>query len=225
MMGEGEGGAEKPGNRMSPVIKKKAEELVRGAHSQQEMSERIIQFVRDQIFYNLDEWDVKPSEVLRKGRGMCAGKALLAADMHRAFGIPVRFKVIKILGEEGLFDFIKKQLEKNEIPGLSLEERRTLIQAILSLPPGRDHILLQVLMDGQWINHDLARDSGLDNGMRLLGIWKERKILSEEGASDTLDQWLEERMNRRTVLQGRKLFFQVINRVIDEVRMKGRSIG
>lgn len=117
---------------MNPVIKKKAEELVRGARSQQEMFERIVNYVRDEIAYALDEWDVKPSEVLRKGRGMCAGKALLAADMHRAVGIPVRFKVIKILGEGGLFDFIKRELEKNEIPGVLLEEKKILIQAILN---------------------------------------------------------------------------------------------
>jgi hypothetical protein len=30
-------------------------------------------------------------------------------------------------------------------------------------------------------------------------------------------------MERRAVLQGRALFFQVVNQVIDEVRMKGRS--
>jgi len=209
---------------MDPVIKKKAKELVDHAQTTQDMSSCIVQFVRDQIPYCLDEWDVKPFEVLKRGRGMCAGKALLAAELHRAVGIPARFKVIKILGEEKLFDFIKRQLEKNEILGLSLEERRTLIQAILSLPPDRDHIILQVFLNGKWVDVDVARDTNLNNGMKALEIWKERKVIHEEGIFDSLGEWLEKRMQRRTVLQDRKLFFRVVNKQIEKVRILGRSV-
>jgi len=76
------------------IIKEKAKELVRGALSEHELSENINNFVRDSILYCLDEWDVKPIEVLKKGRGMCAGKALLAAELHGAVGISTRFKVM-----------------------------------------------------------------------------------------------------------------------------------
>ena len=152
---------------------------------------------------------------------MCAGKALLAAEIHLAVGISTRFKVMKILGEGGLFDFAMRQLEECEYSYLSLGEKERLKEAILSLPPDRDHIILQVLLDGQWIDFDLARDTELDRGMRLLGIWRERKIVSEEGAFDSLDRWIEERMQRRTILKGRELFFQVMNQVIEEIRMKG----
>jgi hypothetical protein len=209
---------------MDSVIKKKAEELIKGAHFHREMSERIANFVRDQIHYCLDEWDVEPIEVLRKRQGMCAGKALLAVDLHRTVGIPARFKVIKILGEEGLFDFLKQKLEKGALSSLLPEERERIIQDILLLPPYRDHIVLQIFLDGEWIDFDIARDTDLDNGMRALGIWKKREIFSEEGIFNSLDGWLRERMERRAVLQGRALFFQVVNQVIDEVRMEGRSI-
>jgi hypothetical protein len=208
---------------MDPVIKRKAEGLVYQAGSRRERSKRIIQFVRDQILYCLDEWDVKPIDVLKKGRGMCAGKALLAAELHRAVSIPVRFKVIKIFGEEGLFDFLKQKLEEGALPSLLPEEREKIIKDILSLPPYRDHIVLQIVLDGERIDFDIARDTDLDNGMRALGIWKKREIFSEEGIFNSLDGWLRERMERRAVLQGRALFFQVVNQVIDEVRMKGRS--
>lgn len=188
------------------------------AGPRREKSERIIQFVRDQILYCLDEWDTKPLDVLKKGRGMCAGKALLAGELHRAVGIPARFKVIKILGEEGLFDFVRSQIEENEIPDLTIEEKKIIIQAILSLPPGRDHIVLQVLLDGEWVDFDVARDPDLDNGMKALGIWKERKILAEERIVESLDHWLKERMRRRAVLQARALFFRVINQQIEKIR-------
>lgn len=203
------------------IIKEKAKELVRGALSEHELSENINNFVRDSILYCLDEWDVKPIEVLKKGRGMCAGKALLAAELHGAVGISTRFKVMKILGEGGLFDFAMRQLEECEYSYLSLGEKERLKEAILSLPPDRDHIVLQVFLDGQWIDFDLARDTELDHGMRLLGIWKERKIVSEEGVFDSLDQWIEERMQRRTVLKDREIFFKVMNEQIERIRSVG----
>ena len=106
-------------------------------------------------------------------------------------------------------------------PYLSSKDRERLVQTILSLPPGRDHIILQVLLDGEWVDFDTARDTALDFGMQVLGIWKKRKTLSEEGTFDSLDQWLKERMQLRTVLQGRELFFRVINQVIERIRMKG----
>jgi hypothetical protein len=155
---------------------------------------------------------------------MCAGKARLAADLHRALGIPARFKVIKILGEEGLFDFVKGQLEEGEYPDLSSEERGRILDNLLSLPLERDHILLQIFLERKWVNLDVARDTDLDTGMRALGIWKKREIFSEEGIFNSLDGWLSKRMKRRAVRQGRALFFQVVNQVIDEVRGKGKSI-
>jgi hypothetical protein len=199
--------------------------LVYLAGSRREKSESIIQFVRDEVLYCLDEWDVKPLDVLKKGRGMCAGKALLAATLHLAVRIPVRFKVIKIFGEEGLFDFLKQKLEAGALLSLSPEEREKIIKDILSLPPYRDHIVLQIFLDGEWMDFDIARDIYLDIGMRALGIWKKREIFSEEGIFNSLDGWLRQRMERRAVLQGRALFFQVANQVIDEVRAKGRAIA
>jgi len=208
---------------MHLAIRQKAEELACGACSNREISERICNFVRDQVYYFLYEWNVKPNDVLKKKRGMCAGKMLLAAGLHLTMGIPSRFKVLKILGEEGLFDFVKRQLEGGGCPYISSEDKEKVIQAIVSLPLERDHIILQVLLDGRWVDQDIARDTELDYGMRVLGIWRERKILFEEGPFDSLDKWLEERMRRRTVLQDRKLFFRVVNEQIEKLRILGRK--
>jgi len=183
------------------LIREKAKELARGVVSEEGVSENINEFVRDRILYCLDEWDVKPIEVLRKGRGMCAGKALLASELHRAMSISTRFKVIKVLGEGGILDFVMHQLEETKNSSLSLEERERVREAILLLPPERDHIILQVFLHGQWRDFDIARDKDLDRGMRLLGIRRERKVVSEEGVFDSLDRWIEERMRRRTVLR------------------------
>lgn len=208
---------------MELTIREKAWALVCGVHRDLERSERICSFVRDGIPYCLDEWDVKPIDVLQKGRGMCAGKALLAAELHRAVSIPVRFKVIKIFGEEGLFDFLKQKLEEDALPYLLPEEREKIIKDILSLPPDRDHILLEVPLNGQWVSLDLARDTKLDHGMRVLGLWQERKVVSEEGTFDSLDQWLKNRMQRRAILQDRELFFKIFNQQLEKIRLAGQS--
>jgi transglutaminase-like putative cysteine protease len=203
------------------LIREKAKELAYGVVSEEGVSENINEFVRDRILYCLDEWDVKPMEVLKKGRGMCAGKALLASELHRAMGISTRFKVIKVLGEGGILDFVMHRLEEGKASFLSLEERERVREAIFSLPPERDHIILQVFLHGQWRDFDIARDRDLDRGMRLLGIRGERKVISEEGVFDSLDRWIEERMRRRTILRDRELVFRVINEQIERIRSVG----
>ena len=45
---------------------------------------------------------------------MCAGKALLASELHRAMSISTRFKVIKVLGEGGILDFVMHRLEEGK---------------------------------------------------------------------------------------------------------------
>lgn len=207
---------------MEQDIKGKAQELASGAGSPREISGRIARFVRDSIPYYLDEWDVGAEAVLRKNQGMCAGKALLAAELHRAAGIPARFKVIKILGEEGLFDFVARRMEEGGCPDLRPEDSERVLGSVQSLPPERDHIIVQAFVDGEWLDLDLARDTELDHGVRVVGLWRERRPLAQEGPYDSIDLWLQERMQRRSVLQGREVFFKTINQQMEKVRQAGR---
>ena len=99
---------------MVEAIKEKAKKLTLGASSKREASSLIIEFVRNEIKYSLDEWNIPAIDVLANGAGMCAGKALLASELHRAAGMATRFKVIKIPGKGGLLDFIAGRLEEGE---------------------------------------------------------------------------------------------------------------
>jgi len=207
---------------MSSAIKQKTKELISGATSPQEISSRLAHFVRDSIPYYLDEWNIGAEEVLQKGWGMCAGKALLAAEMHRSAGIAARFKVVKIMGEEELFAFSQRWLEGQR---LSAEDKQSLLNSFRSLPPERDHIIVQVLVDHRWLDLDLARDGELDQGMRLIGIWRERRVVSQEGPYDSLDGWLEGRLKRRSVIRNRPLFFQIVNQQMEKMRQVGRVAG
>jgi len=46
-------------------------------------------------------------------------------------------------------------------------------------------------------------------------------VVSEEGVFDSLDQWIEERMRRRTILRDREIFFKVMNEQIERIRSVG----
>lgn len=150
---------------------------------------------------------------------MCSGKALLAVEMHRNAGITARFMVVKIMGEEALFAFTQRWLESHLV---STEDKQSLLNSFRSLPPERDHIIVQVFVNNQWLDIDLARDTDLDQGMHLIGVWRERQVLYQEGPYNSLDGWLDARLKRRNVLQNRKLFFRTVNQQMERVRQVGR---
>jgi len=208
----------------SQAVRIKAEELAAKTSSPQEISRRIALFVQDQIPYCLDEWDLGAEEVLHKKQGMCSGKALLAAELHRVLEIPTRFKVTKILGEEGLTNFVAQCLDEDypEFPPGEIDET---LSSIRSLSAQRDHIVVQVYLDGKWADLDLALDRDLEQGMRLIGMHRGREVLSEEGPYDSLNGWLKERMRRRAVTQERQIFFKIINHHIEQIRHLGRLAG
>ena len=160
---------------------------------------------------------------MKKGYGMCAGKALLAAELFRAIQIPVRFKVLQIIGEEGLFDFIVNHPDESFLSRLRQHDRECVLRSIRRLPPQRDHIIVQIFLDGDWIDLDLARDDMLDRGMRLTGIWRQRGVLGEIGPLNSIDEWLKKRMQLRTVLECRQMFFDFINQQMDRIRHAGEQ--
>jgi transglutaminase-like putative cysteine protease len=208
---------------VSDIFRRKAEELVSGAGSLREAIERIAGFVRNDILYRLDEWDTKPEDVLKKGYGMCAGKALLAAELFRAIQIPIRFKVLQISGEEGLFNFITDHPDECFLSQMKRQDRECVLRSIRSLPPQRDHIIVQVFLDGEWTDLDLARDDMLDRGMRLARIWRQRRVLGEVGPFNSIDEWLKKRMQLRTVLGCRQFFFDFVNQQMDRIRHAGEQ--
>ena len=208
---------------VSDIFQRKAESVVSGAGSPREAVERIAGFVRDDIIYRLDEWDTSPEDVLQKGYGMCAGKALLAAELFRAIQISVQFKVLQISGEEGLFDFIADHPDECFLSQLKRQDRECVLRSIRSLPPQRDHIIVQVFLDGEWTDLDLARDDMLDQGMRLTGIWRQRQVLDDVGPFNSIDEWLKQRMQLRTVLECRQLFFDFVNQQMDRIRRAGEQ--
>jgi hypothetical protein len=83
---------------------------------------------------------------------------------------------------------------------------------------------VQVFLDDEWIDMDLARDEMLDRGMRLTRIWRQRQVLNERGPFSSIDEWLKQRMQLRTVLECRQLFVDFVNQHIDRIRRAGEEV-
>ncbi len=75
----------------SPEIGLKAQEIVAGNRDHDEMFNGIFSFVKE-MPYGLEDWDLRASDVLRKGWGMCSGKTNLLVAMLRSAGIPARYQ-------------------------------------------------------------------------------------------------------------------------------------
>ena len=57
-------------------VRKRAREFIKDTKTPKEIAIRIFYFVRDQIVFALDNYDVKASETLKKGIGHCIAKTI-----------------------------------------------------------------------------------------------------------------------------------------------------
>lgn len=81
---------------MHPDLRKVAEELRAGDGDPVRIAERTFSFVRDDIRFGFDLYRRKASDVLKRGHGVCWGKALLLTTLLRCNRIPARFGSIPV---------------------------------------------------------------------------------------------------------------------------------
>ena len=109
---------------------------------------RIFDWVRDEVKYGFDFWNVKASETLRKMSGMCANKANLQIAMLRAAGIPAAYRTLRI--------------RKEAIRTIANDELyRESAEAII-------HVYCCVLLNGEWISADATVDRELYEAAYLM---------------------------------------------------------
>jgi len=82
-------------------LQRKAKEIIKDAGTPKEAALKIFYFVRDEIPWMLDAWDVKASRTLKKGEGICSNKVNLQVALLRAVSIPARYHQSKVK-KEGL---------------------------------------------------------------------------------------------------------------------------
>jgi hypothetical protein len=195
------------------AIRDRASRLARGCTDDRQTFQRVYEFVRE-LPYGLEDWDVKASETLRKGWGMCFGKTNLLVAMSRALSIPARYRIFKIKAERRL---LKQVIEQNK--GVAAQ--------LGNLPPVQDHVQCEVYLGG-WRVYDPSRDSAFENGLRTLGIPLERvPVVDADGAVHyeilaSIDDWAKARQKDRKVRDDRELVFARVNVELDKVRRLGR---
>ena len=123
-------------------IKRKAKQILSSREcSDVDSAVRIFDWVRDQVKYAFDFWNVKASETMRKMSGMCANKANLQVAMLRAVGVPAGYGILRIRKEA------LRTVANEEIYGKSSN-------VII-------HVYCRVQLNGRWIGADATVDREL----------------------------------------------------------------
>jgi hypothetical protein len=197
----------------SPEIGLKVQEIIAGSMGRGEMFNSIFGFVKE-MPYGLEDWDLKASDVLRKGWGMCSGKTNLLVAMLRSAGIPARYRVYKIKADSRLWDKLGKG--SNNTGRLN------------ELGEERDHVDCEVWL-GKWRDCDPGRDSAMERGIVRLGGTLQRQVVADSRGRpqylrlDSLDQWAKQRQARRAFRADRVDVFSEVNRGIEKLRELGRT--
>lgn len=196
------------------AIHNKALELTKDTPDKEEKVKQIFSFVRE-FPYSLEDWDVKASETLRRGWGMCSGKSNLMVAMLRSMGIPSRYRVLRIKSEGNLWRWVTS----NNSQAASLMGKS---------PPEQDHVQVEVYLNG-WEMLDPSRDPDFEKGMALLGIPVRRYPVHDTSGGikvmifDSFDEWAISRQQQRRFRENRQEVFKRANTQFDIIRSIGRG--
>ena len=197
----------------SSSIRKKAQTLVKGARNRQEKFERIFAYIKE-LPYGLEDWDLKASDILKKGWGMCSGKTNLLVAMLRSVGIPARYRIYRIRADTALWARLG-----------SVSPRTSRMN---DLGEERDHVDCEVWL-GKWKDCDAGRDSAMERGLlKLGGTLERRKVVDSKGKVRYLklaayDEWVGKRQKRRTFRHDREDVFTEANKGFEAIRELGRA--
>ena len=197
---------------LSSEIRLKTQELIAGSRNRAEMFNSIFGFVRE-MPYGLEDWDLKASDILKKGWGMYSGKTNLLVAMLRSAGIPARYRVYRIKADSKLWNKLGTDSSSaDRMNGLGEE---------------RDHVDCEVWL-GKWMGCDPGRDSAMERGIVRLGGTLERQVVTDSRGRAwylrlaSFDRWAKERQARRALRSDRVDIFSEVNLGIEKIRQLGR---
>ncbi len=196
-----------------PGIQRKAQELVSGCRNRRQKFDSIFHFVKE-LPYGLEDWDLKASDTLKKGWGMCSGKTNLLVALLRSVGIPARYRIYRIKADTALWSRLG-----------NMSSRTTRMN---DLGEERDHVDCEVWL-GKWVDCDPGRDSAMEKGLlKLGGVLERSKITDAEGRVRYIrlanyDDWVRERQRRRAFRSDRADVFADANKAFEVLRELGKS--
>ena len=194
-------------------VRRESLELTRGCRNRQERFEKIFAFVKE-LPYGFEDWDLKASDVLKKGWGMCSGKTNLLVAMLRSTGIPARYRIYRIRADSALW---------GRLGNASGQAGR-----LQELGDERDHVDCEVWL-GKWMACDAGRDSAMEKGIVKLGGTLERHVVTDKkGRAIYLrmaifDGWARQRQTLRAFRSRRSDVFAAVKRGLDQLRELGRA--
>ena len=195
----------------SAEIRARARSLTAGCKNRRQRFEKIYAFVKE-LPYGLEDWDLRASDILEKGWGMCSGKTNLLVALLRSAGIPARYRIYRIKAEDVFWDKLGKGSSKTE--------------RLMELGEERDHVDCEVWL-GKWRDCDPGRDTAMERGiLNLGGTLERRKITDDKGRVRYLrlacfDDWVRERQKRRAFRSDRQDVFFEVNKGFDKLRHLG----
>ncbi len=126
----------------NPEIKSTAKSLTHKLKDDKVYSAiQIFDWVRNEVKYSFDYWDIKASETLEKMSGMCANKANLQIAMLRAIGIPAGYMILRI--------------KKDALRVIATDELYDQSSDIIV------HVYCCTMLNGNWVGADASVDRDL----------------------------------------------------------------
>ncbi len=155
----------------NPLIQDAAIHITAKFNNNREKSVALFNYVRDNILYKFDHWNVKASQTLKKGYGMCTNKNNLFIAMLRAIGIPAGYGILDVKARE-YFGPIMLSFFKDKIAEKSV------------------HIYSQVYLNDKWIKCDSSTDKILSDRTAYFNYTTE--LVHWDGYNDAMDKILPE---------------------------------
>jgi hypothetical protein len=197
----------------APEIREMAKVLTAGCRNRLQQFDSIFSFVKE-LPYGFEDWDLKASDILKKGWGMCSGKTNLLVALLRSIGIPARYRIYRIKAEVSLWDKVGGRNAKTE--------------RFKGLGEQRDHVDCEVWLS-KWMDCDPGRDTAMEQGiLKLGGSLERKKVTDKDGRVRYLrlanfDEWARARQKRRTFRTDRQNVFAETNKGFEILREAGKS--
>jgi len=148
-----------------PEIKKISKKIIGECNDKREKAVKLFYWVRDNILYELGNWNRKASETLKKRRGGCSSKANLLVALFRLNNIPAGYGLMRV--------YTRRYFGPLAIPLL------TQFSSEISY-----HIYCGVYLENKWIKCDPSDDKELSENTSYIN--PQSKLVEWDGVHDAM---------------------------------------